>query len=276
LHHTLLPRIKKFEWTAANTTNRPTTMGSPRSHLKYQWLGIVCLLGFSVLVFARIVAQAGQSGFVWTVAAAALSSALLSDLLSGATHWMCDRYGSETMPVLGPSFIKPFRDHHTDPMGICGHSFVETNGNASIVTLPLIGLGLFLNPSDSLFAVTLILGTTTGLFLTNQFHSWAHAERPPSFALVLQRYRIVLGREHHRRHHSGDFDTNYCITTGWMNPLLEKLKFFKRVESIIKPTVQCSAPAATVGTSRSFHATARHMPTESDDRLHHRARRHQA
>jgi len=26
---------------------------------------------------------------------------------------------------------------------------------------------------------------------------------------------------------------NYCITNGWLNPLLNKLKFFRRLEALI-------------------------------------------
>ena len=27
---------------------------------------------------------------------------------------------------------------------------------------------------------------------------------------------------------------NYCITNGWLNPLLNKLKFFRRLEAVIR------------------------------------------
>jgi len=65
---------------------------------------------------------------------------------------------------------------------------------------------------------------------TNQFHKWAHQESPSAFARWLQRKRLVLEPLHHKLHHTQPFDVNYCITNGWLNPLLNKLKFFRRLE----------------------------------------------
>jgi len=66
---------------------------------------------------------------------------------------------------------------------------------------------------------------------TNQFHKWAHQENPSAFARWLQRKRLVLEPAHHQRHHTRPFDVNYCITNGWLNPVLNRLKFFRRLEA---------------------------------------------
>jgi hypothetical protein len=75
---------------------------------------------------------------------------------------------------------------------------------------------------------------TVATVATNQFHKWAHQDSPSAFARWLQRKRLVLEPQHHKRHHTQPFDMNYCITNGWLNPLLNRLKFFRRLEAALK------------------------------------------
>ena len=45
--------------------------------------------------------------------------------------------------------------------------------------------------------------------------------------------KLILSPEHHSVHHSAPRDKYYCITVGWMNPLLEKVRFFRFCEAVI-------------------------------------------
>jgi ubiquitin-conjugating enzyme E2 variant len=54
---------------------------------------------------------------IQTIPFAALCGWLLADLFSGLVHWALDSFGSVRTPVLGPAFIRPFREHHADPQG---------------------------------------------------------------------------------------------------------------------------------------------------------------
>ncbi len=63
---------------------------------------------------------------------------------------------------------------------------------------------------------------------------WAHMDRPPRLARWLQHCRLVLTPRCHARHHSRDFQTSYCITTGWLNPLLDAVEFFPRLERAVR------------------------------------------
>jgi hypothetical protein len=49
----------------------------------------------------------------------------------------------------------------------------------------------------------------------------------------LQRARIILSPQHHNIHHAAPHDKYYCITVGWMNPLLTRIKFFRLCEALM-------------------------------------------
>jgi len=175
---------------------------------------------------------------LWLVALAVPLGIVGGDFISGIVHWAADTYGSEDMKVIGPSLVKPFRLHHIYPRDICTHGLVETTGNVCILAVPALSVFLclmWLKP-DSVFlafsAVSFAL-MAAATVATNQFHKWAHQESPSAFARWLQRKRLVLEPQHHKRHHTQPFDINYCITNGWLNPLLNKLKFFRRLEAAI-------------------------------------------
>jgi ubiquitin-conjugating enzyme E2 variant len=69
---------------------------------------------------------------------------------------------------------------------------------------------------------------------TNQFHKWAHADKTPGWVKRLQRAGLILSPSHHDIHHAMPHDKHYCITAGWMNPLLDKLRFFRAFEALIR------------------------------------------
>lgn len=170
----------------------------------------------------------------WLVPGAALVGFLAADFVSGCVHWIADTYFDPTTPVLGPLLVEPFRDHHRDPEEITRHGFLELLGNNALATLPLgVGLLLWGGPGSSLAAQALhavVCGLAAALFATNALHCWAHSAAPPTLVAWLQRHRLVLSPEMHRRHHDGGHDRSYCVTSGWLNPLLDRLYFFARIE----------------------------------------------
>lgn len=170
------------------------------------------------------------------VAASALSGYLAADFLSGVAHWAGDTVGDENTPVLGKHFVRPFRQHHVDPKAITRHDFVETNGNNSIVSVPVLAALVIVMPREPgvLFyaCLTLAFGALF-VFCTNQFHKWAHADRVLAPVRWLQRAGLVLSPEHHAIHHAAPHDKYYCITVGWLNPLLTRLRFFRTCERVL-------------------------------------------
>ncbi len=211
-------------------------------HVAFEIFGIVAAAVSVAVLVARAgeaitAAEDGIDRVLAAVAAAALVAGyVLADFASGVVHFTFDRFFSLETPLLGKNFVAPFRQHHSDPKHITKHDFIETNGNNCLATCGplfiLIAIPFDYSSGWQLFFVLLIVAGAVGTFGTNQFHKWAHHENPPPFVAWLQTHRVILPRDHHQIHHSHPYDTHYCITTGWLNPLLLKLNFWKGLEFV--------------------------------------------
>lgn len=201
-----------------------------------EWIGIILTFTTPILVLGLVKDEFEVAGAWWLVAAAAFIGYLAADFLSGIVHWAGDRWGSEETFMLGPTIVKPFRDHHTDQQEITRHNFVETNGNNCMGTTVILVFSLLLPDQGQLglFLRVVAVGLCFGLFATNQFHKWSHLDDPPLPIRVLQKLHLILPVEHHGIHHKAPFDCYYCITTGWLNPLLLKIHFFEFLEAGIE------------------------------------------
>ena len=169
----------------------------------------------------------------WLIPLAFIGGYLTSDFVSGLVHFLADNFGSSDKPLIGPFLIRPFREHHIDPEAITRHGFLEINGANCAISLPILVATYYLVPVESslwTLAFAAYIGLFLfGIFLTNQFHSWAHMENPPRVIRLLHRSGLILAPDHHRRHHTPPFNTYYCITSGWLNPILARARLWERI-----------------------------------------------
>lgn len=190
--------------------------------------GIVSFFVLSIALAVRLFADVHPLVTLFGLGAGFIAA----DLVSGIVHWIGDTWGTPDSPILGPSLIRPFREHHEDPQAIVRHDFVETNGNNSIgaVILIVAGLAVPLDRQVGDLVASTLLSLAAWLFATNQIHKWAHAAERPHVVTWLQDRGWILSPSHHALHHAAPFDRYYCITTGWLNPWLVRLGFFATLE----------------------------------------------
>lgn len=210
----------------------------PRGQRVLEYAGILAFALLAVLISVEISFGAAALGYVWLVPILAVVAYLAADLVSGFVHFTLDNFGEEDTLFFGPYFIKPFRDHHIDPKGITRNDFVDTNGNNCLASLlPMLLVWLFLPMSTVLWGHlfgAFFLFLCLGIFLTNQFHKWAHMDAPLAWAATLQKLGLILSKEHHDIHHESPYDTYYCITVGVWNPLFDRFNLFERTERFIR------------------------------------------
>jgi ubiquitin-conjugating enzyme E2 variant len=143
----------------------------------------------------------------------------LADWFSGIVHWMCDHLGTPETPLWG-LIAGPFRDHHDDPLKITTIPLSENLGYSAIAGC------LFFWVTVQFIPVGTGLGWTWLWFLefsllSNLFHRWSHfpAARKPAWMKTLQRLGVLLPPAVHGAHHKAPYRVNYCILSGWANPV---------------------------------------------------------
>ena len=191
-------------------------------------------ISLAIRITAALVAGA-SAGFALP---ALLLGYLLADFITGTTHWFCDTFFETDTAIIGKTVIQPFREHHVYPQRITRYRFIEQDTTSFFLMLPLLAATFAPGAPQpegvgGLLGYCFVLGLSIGLFGTNLFHKWAHEDAPPAVIRWLQRRGLILSPERHQRHH-GDYSRGFCVTSGWMNPLLDAVSFFPRVERVVR------------------------------------------
>ncbi|MBX9767904.1 MAG: fatty acid desaturase family protein [Bdellovibrionales bacterium] len=201
------------------------------SHLIFEGTTFFVFLGLLTFFWYRLI-DAPPAHSAIAILLACVLGLIASDVMSGIVHWAADTWGSFNTPFFGPWLIRSFREHHADPQSITRHGFIETNGANSaggvILIVPAIVLLDFV-PLISLFLMSFAIGIS----LTNQVHKWSHSETRGPIIRFFQSTGLILSPEHHQGHHSGEYNRHYCITLGIMNHPLDRISFFRFLESKI-------------------------------------------
>ena len=154
----------------------------------------------------------------------------LVDFFSGVFHWLEDSYATEQTPILGRFVVIPNIIHHTQPRDFIRSPFWHRNIVTAILSAIIFA------------AVALLFGTSWQLWLfcslgafCNEFHCWAHRspEENGPFITALHRLRVFQTPSHHATHHTHPKNRAYCVLTNYTNPLLDRLEFWRRAESLI-------------------------------------------
>ncbi|MHC4393070.1 MAG: fatty acid desaturase family protein [Planctomycetota bacterium] len=234
------------------------TYSYSKKHRAFEIVAIITFVSFAVAdTWLLVGALDGPSSLLVLIAAMGFGY-ILADFISGCVHWLADRYGTVDTPFFGPNFVEPFRTHHVRPKLMTEHDFIETNGNNCIVSFWTLVFGFFfLRPAHGELLMIFLLGTLVfsmvAIMATNQIHKWSHQDSPPLFARVLQRLHLILPPRHHDVHHKAPFETYFCITNGWLNWPLQKIRFFESMEWLIERVLGLKAGEDDAETVAAAH-----------------------
>jgi ubiquitin-conjugating enzyme E2 variant len=149
-------------------------------------------------------------------------------------HWAEDTFWTADTPVIGPALVVPNVLHHERPSAFLEFSYWHSNGQLLKVAAAVVaGAALF-----GLLTLPVVLFALIGGH-ANQVHKWAHQpkRKVPRPVRVLQTLGVLQSVTHHNRHHGGARNTSYCTVTPLLNPLLDRLGFWRGLErALATPT----------------------------------------
>jgi len=160
-----------------------------------------------------------------------IAIAALADFLAGVVHWAEDAYFTEDTPVIGSLFIRPNIVHHHFPRYFTRLSWWQSSWDLALIGAALLLIAWPLGWLGWQLVLFVALSVNA-----NEVHKWSHRTRAENGRLIskLQDWRILQTPRHHGLHHSDPKNTYYCPITNLVNPLLERVKFWDRLESFIE------------------------------------------
>ena len=156
---------------------------------------------------------------------------ILADLIMGIYHWLKDTYFGPFTPIIGKKFIWGSRLHHVRPRYVLEFSDKHLFIDSALWTLIWMG-PLFMLRGTTCFMLSLFFIISFNDVVHKYAHMYDH-ERPV-WASVLQRMGIFQSHDEHHLHHIEPHNINYCPITPYVNFFLEKINFWRKLESIIE------------------------------------------
>lgn len=156
---------------------------------------------------------------------------ICADFIIGVYHWIKDTYFGPFTPIIGKKLIWGSRLHHIRPKYVTEISDLELLKGSTIWTLFWMG-PLFLIRGINSFNLTMFLM----IIINDVVHKYTHFKEKerPYWATKLQKLGIFQSYDEHHLHHSLPFEVNYCPITPYVNTLLEKVNFWRKLETYIE------------------------------------------
>lgn len=183
-----------------------------------------------------------------TIVVQAIVTILIADFFTGLFHWLEDAYGCADFPITGRLFTKPNILHHHDPRYFVRHSWLQSSWDLALFCALIVAVAWrfhLLSWQVWLFA---FVGANA-----NQIHKWAHRSRQENGRLItfLHDCHLVQSPAHHAGHHTNPKTSNYCVLTDFVNPVLDRLRFWSGLERLLQRLFSVSR---RVDTSLHDHA----------------------
>ena len=147
---------------------------------------------------------------------------VFTDWMSGLLHVVLDNPIMNTWPVVGPE-AKAFQGHHYDPTAVARGPWLDFLREHHILVFLVMALYILLKPSSpGLMLFSLHFMWMSHVMMAALRWSHTHPKYLSPTVKAMMDYGIVMTVRHHSAHHAS-YDCNFCIFSGWMNPLLNQL-----------------------------------------------------
>jgi len=156
-------------------------------------------------------------------------SLLIADFITGVMHWAEDTWLAPGQSALLDKYVTADNiDHHRYPGKIRAGNYWATNRvciTLTVVTATVLAL-CHVTMWEPYFVLAL-------LSQSNQVHMWAHSSRPPRPVHVLQRVGLLQPTAMHAQHHKRPYASRFCTMTAYLNPVLDRIEFWRGLEALI-------------------------------------------
>lgn len=148
------------------------------------------------------------------------------DFITGFVHWLEDSYANPEiwwMRVVAEDNIL----HHKKPRAFLQKSWWQSSYDLVFLScLYLLVNYLWFSVSwhDIVFVILVVNA--------NQVHKWSHQrdDEKSYFVRKLQQWKILQSVRNHGKHHRACMNSHYCTFGNFLNPVLEYLGFWRKLE----------------------------------------------
>jgi ubiquitin-conjugating enzyme E2 variant len=164
-----------------------------------------------------------------SVIGGAVAAVLLADFFSGAVHWAEDAYARKDTPVIGKWIGQANIEHHVKPRAFVARGWWASSWDLVLASALVVTGAWWLDMLSWQVWLFAIVAANA-----NQIHKWAHRAPHENGRLVtwLQRFKLIQTQRHHAKHHGGKKNSHYCAITNFLNPILEELEFWEKLERL--------------------------------------------
>ncbi len=166
--------------------------------------------------------------------AAIAGSVLLADFMSGVIHWAEDAYARfkpQRKLRLVNAIARDNEMHHRRPRDFLKRSWWQSSWDLVAIGAAITAAAYAVGHLSWAVLLFVVLSVNA-----NQMHKWAHMNprENPKLITLLQRAHLLQSPRHHGRHHTGTKDSHYCVVTNFLNPMLEEVNFWRRLEGVVE------------------------------------------
>ena len=164
---------------------------------------------------------------------------LLADFIVGFVHWYEDRCLNEkSTNKIVREILRANDLHHSDPMAMTKLSTWENLNTSFYIGMPVVIISFLVGAPHVI---------TLAFFIAcfgNLFHKWSHLPKSKLNPVIrgMMAIGLIQTRAQHNKHHYDkngvilrkDARSDFCVMTPYLNPILDKIRFFNILERILK------------------------------------------